>query len=208
MLAHAPGGSRPEAVDVEAGRRHLDPVFGDALEQQRGPRSFGGRQEQVGLLEQELPTSPGAPVAERVEQRQGLPDGQHEPVAARVLVPRRLRREPVRELLGVDDVGSFDEPVETPIAIADHVRREIAQASRWREVTHRPRADQLDRELLERVGIAPRLQVADVEPVGQELPGPQLPGRRLVPADDDDSCPSVGHDRAAYAPRRAASARR
>jgi hypothetical protein len=79
-----------EAVDVDAGRADHHPLGRCSLEEQRVAGAGGRRHEQVGRRQHVAPVAPRAHVAVGVEQRQRLPDRQHELEAELVAQPRGL----------------------------------------------------------------------------------------------------------------------
>ena len=160
------------------------------------------------MLEQQPAAAARGSISERLEEGDRVPDGEHQLVAAGLLVASRLRGEPIGELLGVDDVRTAHALLEPPVAVTENVGSRVPDAAPWSEVAHGPGRHGVQLECLDVVRVTACPQVADVEALRQELPGTELPGRRLVPANDDDTSLSLGHDRGAYSPRRAAIARR
>ena len=135
-----------EARGVDTRRTHDHALTLDALQLQGARRALGRGQEQVGVREHAIAVAPGATVAIGREQRQRLPDRLHQLEAMAVLAPGRVRREPVGELLGVHHVGLRERPLgRAQVAVAEHVRGDVAEQSTRHEVTqrvhpHRPQA--------------------------------------------------------------------
>ena len=92
------------------------------------------------------------------------------------------------------DVGPAQPLPQPEVAVTDDVRGEIPEPAPGQKVARCPDVHRVERDIAQRVRVAARQEVADVEPVREQLPGAQLPRRRLVPANDDDSRLLASHD--------------
>ena len=174
-----------------------DPRRRGALHQQRQPCALGGGQEQVGAGEHTAPVGACAGVPVGVEERDRLPGGEHQAVAELGLVLGGLHRVPEAEVLGVDDVRAAERPARPQVAVARDARQRVARGAGRQKVPQRPHRLRLE---VERCGVEPvatSVENHDLEVVGEVAPGAQVPGVRLVPADDHHPrAPAGAHRRA------------
>ena len=175
-----------EAIDVDPGRTHEHALLRDALQAQGVAGTAGGGKEQVGLGEYERSMPTRLAIAVGVQQRQRLPDRLHQLETVAVLSSCRLGREPVRELLGVNDVGRSERLLDPEVAVAEHPGAGLAEGAAREQVAQRARrhgTQSLGRG--EAVGAGE--QVGDLEAMRQLTPRLQLPRSDLMAANDQDT---------------------
>ena len=153
----------------------------------------GGGEEQVGGRQRRPPERARVRRAEGVDERDRLPDRQHQLVAEPRLESRRLGREPQRELLGVDDVGAAERGLRPQHAIGEPERQHVARHAGRKPVAQR--ADPLAREpqAVEVIAQAAGLHDLDVEALGQPLPRTQAPDSGVMSPNEQDPRQGLRH---------------
>src|SRR5687767_11471640 len=92
-----------EPLDVDPWRRDFDLLRRDALEEQGLACPLGRCEKEIGLPDDATAVAAREQVPVRLEERNRLPDGEHEAVAA-MLLRRRLQAPPGKYLGRVHDV--------------------------------------------------------------------------------------------------------
>ncbi len=163
-----------EALDVDARRADLDSLRRTPSSSERvGRPSVVGRNRSGGR-EHAAPVAARTDVAVGADERQRLPDREHEPEAEPRLEPCRLEREPVADLGRVDDVGAAQRPLEPEVALADRPGQQRAgpAAGQPAESCRCRRCRSATPQCRSRCGPAPRRRRRRAR---RALPGAQLP---------------------------------
>ena len=134
------------------------------------------------------PLPPTAETAVNLAERDRLPHREHEPEPAAGLEQSGAVAERDADLGAVDDVDLPEGILQPEIAVADNQGRQITDPSARQPVAHG--ADALDRQLetgVDVVRVRCRREDSDVEPVDEQLPGPQVPRVRGVTSEQNDA---------------------